>query len=54
MKGESLISGKNKTNYIYIINLTSAELAQRVVRVKVLITTAADVILILFCILRRK
>ena len=30
------------------INLSSAELAQRVVKVKALITTAADTILILF------
>ena len=39
MKCHILFSGKNKKN---IINLSSAENAQRVVKVKVLITTAAN------------
>ena len=43
MKCQILFSGKNKKN---IINLSSAENAQRVVKVKALITTAADNILI--------
>ena len=39
MKCQILFSGKNKKN---TIDLSSAELAQRVVKVKVLIATAAD------------
>ena len=39
MKCQILFSGKNKKN---IINLSSAENAQRVVKVKAPITTAAD------------
>ena len=39
MKCQILFSGKNKKN---IINLPSAENAQRVVKVKALVTTAAE------------
>ena len=42
MKCQILFSGKNKKN---IINLSSAENAQRVVKVKVLATSAAEGIL---------
>ena len=45
MKCQNLFSGKNKKN---LINLLSAELAQRVVKVKVPVTTAADHILYFF------
>ena len=44
MKCQIMFSWKNKN----IINLLSAELAKNVVKVKSLITTAADVILIFF------
>ena len=45
MKCQILFSGKNKKN---IINLSSAENAQRVVKVKALSKVEADNILILF------
>ena len=45
MKYQSLFSGKNKKN---IASLSSAKLAKRMVKVNVLITTAADGIFICF------
>ena len=42
MKCQILFSGKNKKN---ILNLSSAELAQRVVKVKVLSKSLAEIIL---------
>ena len=52
MKFQSLLSRKNMKT---ITNMLYAEFAQRVVKVKALITTAADYIIIIFCIfLQRK
>ena len=48
MKYQILFPGKNKKN---IINLLSAEFAQRVVKIKVLITTEADNIFIIITII---
>ena len=51
MKCQMLFPGKNKKN---VIILSSAELTQRVVNVEVLITVAADDILMIFVLFIRK